>query len=149
MNLKTPFFERSLTMRRIHSLPFVLLILTILLLASCSSGDSSKTTPGEWKGAGDQGFEINFTVVPEGNAISIYSYSYPVSCSKDTGNELAVSEKNIPIVNGKITIQGNATVTINFTSADMADGTWSVKQHVNPSLGACPGMSGTFSAKPK
>ena len=136
-------------MRRLHSLPFILLILTILLLASCSSGDASKITPGEWKGAGDQGFEINFTVVPEGNAISIYSYSYPVSCSKDTGNELAVSEKNIPIVNGKITIKGSATVILNFTPADKADGTWSVSQHTNPSLGVCKAINGTFTANPK
>lgn len=136
-------------MRRLHSLPFVLLILTILLLASCSSGDSSKITPGEWTGAGDKGFEINYTVVPEGNAISIYSYVFPVDCSNGAGNEMSVSEKNIPIEAGKITIKGNANVTINFTSTDKAEGTWSVKQHVNPSFGACPAMNGTFSAEPK
>lgn len=128
-----------------HILPLVF----VVLLVACSSGSTLQVTPGEWVGVIGPTSKFSFTVAPDGKAISMYSFSYQLACSKGPGFEMALSEARLPIKNNQITIKGGASVTLKFTSASTATGEWSVEAKTSPTLGQCKAASGTFNAAPK
>lgn len=132
-----------------------LISLTLCVLATASAcgqsgSGSSPIQPGEWEGTGDPGFKINLTVAQNGNALTFYSFFYPLTCTKPGGFESVVSESNVPLNGGQFELSGaHFRVTAKFVAPERAEGTWTVKAHHSPQFGDCRETNGTWVARPK
>ncbi len=147
--------ERSLTMhtRRICRCRLGLMLCVLTAASACAPGGGSAdpgVQPGVWEGAGAQGLAVTFTVSPEGNALTLYSFFYTVKCTKSPRLEGMVSSGQVPLKGGKFELSSDTLqVTANFISPGQAQGTWTAKAHQSLENGDCPEVGGTWAATPK